>query len=92
MKKELKKINETEKEYWNEGKLERSKIKKLRRHAFYYSYKREKKILDKLLKDFNNKKVLEIGSYSWAAWFNENTSPKSLTCINISEKELEKGK
>ena len=44
MLKELKKINETEKEYWNEGKLERSKIKKLRRHAFYYSYKREKKI------------------------------------------------
>ena len=36
MKKELKKINETEKEYWNEGKLQRSKIKKLRRHAFYY--------------------------------------------------------
>ena len=92
MKKKLKKINETEKEYWNEGKLERSKIKKLRRHAFYYSYKREKKILNKLLKDFNNKKVLEIGSYSWAAWFNENTAPKSLTCINISEKELEKGK
>jgi SAM-dependent methyltransferase len=92
MKKELKKINETEKEYWNEGKLERSKIKKLRRHAFYYSYKREKKILNKLLKDFNNKKVLEIGSYSWAVWFNENTAPKSLTCINISEKELEKGK
>ena len=92
MKKELEKINETEKEYWNEGKLERSKIKKLRRHAFYYSYKREKKILNKLLKDFNNKKVLEIGSYSWAVWFNENTAPKSLTCINISEKELEKGK
>ena len=92
MKKELKKINATEKEYWNEGKLERSKIKKLRRHAFYYSYKREKIILDQLLKDFNGQKVLEIGSYSWAAWFNEDTKPKSLTCINISEKELEKGK
>jgi ubiquinone/menaquinone biosynthesis C-methylase UbiE len=91
MKKELKKINETEKEYWNEGKLERSKIKKLRRHAFYYSYKREKKILDQLLKDFNGQDVLEIGSYSWAAWFNEDTKPKSLTCINISEKELGKG-
>ncbi len=92
MKKELEKINETEKEYWNEGKLERSKIKKLRRHAFYYSYKREKKILDELLENFNDKKILEIGSYIWAAWFNKDTKSKSLTCINISEKELEKGK
>ena len=85
-------INQTEKDYWNEGKLDRSKIKKLRRHAFYYSYKREKKILDKLLEDFNGQNVLEIGSYTWAAWFNENTKPKKLTCINISEAELERGK
>lgn len=85
-------INQTEKEFWNEGKLDRSKIKPLRRHAFYYSYKREKKILDKLLEDFNDQNVLEIGSYTWAAWFNENTKPKKLICINISEAELEKGK
>ena len=85
-------INQTEKDYWNEGKLDRTKIKKLRRHAFFYSYKREKKILSKLLEDFNGQDVLEIGSYTWAAWFNENTKPKSLTCINISEVELENGK
>jgi ubiquinone/menaquinone biosynthesis C-methylase UbiE len=85
-------INQTEKDYWNEGKLDRTKIKKLRRHAFFYSYKREKKILNKLLQDFNEQNVLEIGSYTWAAWFNENTKPKSLTCINISEVELESGK
>ena len=85
-------INQTERDYWNEGKLDRSKIKKLRRHAFFYSYKREKKILDKLLQDFNGQNVLEIGSYTWAAWFNENTKPKKLTCINISEAELERGK
>lgn len=85
-------INQTEKDYWNEGKLDRSKIKKLRRHAFFYSYKREKKILKKLLQDFNGKDVLEIGSYTWAAWFTEDVTPKSLTCINISEVELENGK
>ncbi len=85
-------INQTEKDYWNEGKLDRSKIKKLRRHAFFYSYKRERKIINKLLKDFNNKDVLEIGSYEWTFWFNKDTKPKSLTCINISEKELENGK
>lgn len=85
-------INQTEKDYWNEGKLDRSKIKKLRRHAFFYSYKREKKILKKLLKEFNGKDVLEIGSYTWAVWFTKDTKPKSLTCINISEVELESGK
>ena len=85
-------INKTKKDYWKEGKLDRTKIKKLRRHAFFYSYKREKVILDKLLEDFNGQDVLEIGSYTWTAWFNEKTKPKSLTCINISEVELENGK
>ncbi|KGL63345.1 class I SAM-dependent methyltransferase [Polaribacter sp. Hel1_85] len=92
MSKTREEINQTEKDYWNEGKLERSKIKKLRRHAFFYSYKREKKILNKLLEDFNGQDVLEIGSYTWASWFTENIKPKSLTCINISEVELESGK
>ena len=49
MSKTREEINQTEKDYWNEGKLDRTKIKKLRRHAFHYSYKREKKILNKLL-------------------------------------------
>lgn len=85
-------INQTEKDYWNEGKLDRKKIKKLRRHAFFYSYKRERKIINKLIEDFNGKDILEIGSYEWTFWFNEKTKPKSLTCINISEVELDNGK
>lgn len=28
-------INQTEKDYWNEGKLNRTKIKKLRRQAIF---------------------------------------------------------
>ena len=44
-------INQTEKDYWNEGKLDRTKIMKLRRHAFFYSYKREKKIIDKIIEE-----------------------------------------
>ena len=43
----LDQINQTEREYWDEDKLDRSKIKKLRRHAFYFSYKRQERILDK---------------------------------------------
>ncbi|WP_298555667.1 class I SAM-dependent methyltransferase [uncultured Algibacter sp.] len=92
MAKSREEINQTEKDYWNEAKLDRRKIKKLRRHAFFYSYKREKKILQQLLEDFNDKEVLEIGSYTWSFWFNKNTKPKKLTCINISEVELENGK
>lgn len=91
-KRTLEEINQTEKEYWNEGKLERTKIKKLRRHSFYYSYKREKRILDGLVANFQDKNVLEIGSYTWHVWFNKDTKPKKLTCINISESELEAGK
>ncbi|MDN3595046.1 class I SAM-dependent methyltransferase [Zunongwangia endophytica] len=85
-------INQTERDYWNQNKLDRTKIKKLRRHAFFYSYKRERKIINKLLLEFDDKDVLEIGSYTWAAWFDKSTKPKSLTCINISEQELENGK
>jgi ubiquinone/menaquinone biosynthesis C-methylase UbiE len=92
MKKSLQEINETEKDFWNNKKLERSKIKKLRRHSFYYSYKKEQRILNQLTQDFNGKTVLEIGSYTWNSWFKNGVKPKKLTCINISEAELEKGK
>ena len=84
-------IAKTEAEYWNENKLDRRKIKKLRRHAFHYSYKRESKFLQEKVKHFNDKDVLEIGSHAWVSWIKGNATPKSLDCINISEVELEKG-
>ena len=91
MSKSLDEINKTEKEYWNEGKLERTKIKKLRRHSFYFSYKREAKIISKLVTSFKDKDILEIGSNSWHQWINNKVLPKKLTCINISEVELQSG-
>lgn len=84
-------IAQTEAEYWNESKLDRTKIKKLRRHSFYYSYKREAKIFDKIMPVFENQNVLEIGSHSWVSWIKGRVSPKKLTCINISQVELNKG-
>lgn len=90
-KRTLDEINQTEKEYYNEGKLDRKKIKVLRRHSFHYSYKREKKILNELLLKIENKKVLEIGSYTWIPWIKDKVNPKSLDCINISERELQSG-
>ena len=92
MKKSLQEINETEKDFWNNNKLERSKIKMLRRHSFFYSYKKEQEVLDQLVQEFAGKNVLEIGSHSWHSWFKNGIKPKKLTCINISEAELEKGK
>lgn len=84
-------INQTEREYWNEGKLDRRKIKPLRRHSFFFSYKREARILENLIKRTEGKDVLELGSYVWTDWIKGKVSPKSLTCINISESELDKG-
>ncbi len=84
-------IAKTEAEYWDENKLDRTKIKKLRRHSFYYSYKREAKIFDKLIPTFQDKNVLEIGSHSWISWIKGRVKPRKLTCINISQVELNKG-
>ncbi len=84
-------IAKTEAEYWNENKLDRTKIKKLRRHSFYYSYQREAKIFDEVMPVFMDKNVLEIGSHSWLTWIKGRVVPKKLTCINISQVELNKG-
>ena len=90
--KSLNEINETEREYWDENKLDRSKIKKLRRHAFHFSYKRQERILDKLIKEtFEGKELLELGSHEWLNWINGKVTPKKVTCINISQAELNKG-
>ena len=84
-------IAKTEAEYWDENKLDRTKIKKLRRHSFYYSYKREATIFDEIIPSFKDKDVLEIGSHSWISWIKGRVVPKKLTCINISQVELNKG-
>lgn len=84
-------IAKTEAEYWDENKLDRTKIKKLRRHSFYYSYQREARIFDEVMPVFEGKNVLEIGSHSWLSWIKGRVVPKKLTCINISQVELNKG-
>ena len=92
MEKSREEINATERAYWNENKLDRKKIKPLRRHAFFYSYKREAKLIRELIiRETEGKKVLELGSYVWSTWIKENAVPQKLTCINISEAELQKG-
>lgn len=84
-------INETEREYWNQKKLDRKKIKPLRRHAFHFSYIREKKLIKELTRKLENKEILELGSHVWTSWVKGHVEPKKLTAINISEAELNKG-
>lgn len=91
MKKPLAQIIETEKLYWNESRLQRAKIKPLRRHAFHYSYKKEDKLVEQFIKVAEGKNVLELGSNTWSEWIDQKVRPKKLTCINISEKALQSG-
>ncbi|MFD2823569.1 class I SAM-dependent methyltransferase [Lacinutrix iliipiscaria] len=88
MKKSLEEIVKTEAEYYDGNKLERGKIRKLRRHAFHFSGKREAKVLDKIVATFHDKELLEIGSSSWLYWIKGKVMPKKITCINISEFRL----
>ncbi len=82
----------SEKEIWNERLLERSKIRKLRRHAFHYSYKKQDKIIKKMVHQFEGKDVLELGSYTWFPWMKDHVvKPNKLSCINISEEDLKSG-
>lgn len=53
---------------------------------------RKKNIVSGVLEKGKGKNVLELGSTSWHSYVDfQNYAPDRLTCINISEKELEKG-
>ena len=83
---------EREKELHNRG-MDRSKYAACLGHAQSgYAPDRLNMRRAFLMADCKAKDVLEIGSCSWSSWVDlEHYRPKSLTCINISEKELEKG-
>lgn len=81
-----------EKEAYNQG-LNRKKYSQGFGHAQAgYANERKKKAIANILKRGKGKDILELGSTSWKQFIDfEAYPPKSLTCINISEKELEKG-
>ncbi|WP_230292275.1 class I SAM-dependent methyltransferase [Croceicoccus sp. Ery5] len=65
--------------------------KVLRNAAGFYTDKRLEIIHDEL-KGKNGGDFLELGSSSWAQWIDKSeVAPGSLTCINISQRELDKG-
>lgn len=80
-----------EKEQYNQG-LKRQTYNSVLNHTSYFYDQRRDSILSEQLQYANGRRVLEIGSQSWIKWIErQGISPKTLDCINISEKELQKG-
>lgn len=63
----------------------------LQNSAAYYAGRREE-IIRQTMAQFNGGSFLELGSSSWRSWIEKTgVQPGSLTCINISQRELDKG-
>ncbi|MEG3438741.1 class I SAM-dependent methyltransferase [Pannus brasiliensis CCIBt3594] len=81
-----------ERETYNQG-LKRENYEGIMSHAlFFYNQIWHERVIE-LMREFGENKVgIELGDTIWSAWV-EDTGiyPAKLTCINISEKELEKG-
>ena len=81
-----------EKDAYNRG-LNRKRYSQGFGHAQAgYSYERKKNAIADVLTRGKDKDILELGSTSWKQSIDFAAyPPKSLTCINISKKELKKG-
>lgn len=80
-----------EKDAHNEG-LKRGTYNSVFAHTRVLYDRKRLELLQGLFRGREDGSFLEIGSASWIAWIaNNGVRPKSLTCINISEVELEKG-
>ena len=84
-------LGEKERGQYNEG-LKRKGYERLFRHCKYYYNRRRIGLVREKMQFAEGKKVLEIGSTAWKGWLENNSIfPSSLTCINISEVELQHG-
>ena len=84
-------LGEKERKQYNEG-LKRDRYDRFFSHCRYYFIRRRAELIKEKMKFAEGKKILEIGSSSWIGWLEGNCIiPSSLTCINISEVELQRG-
>ena len=89
--KKFSELAERERERYNEG-LDRKGYEKFFNHCRYFYIRRRYRLIKEMIQCFQDKKVLEIGSTAWRGWLENNSIlPSSLTCINISEAELQAG-
>ncbi len=81
-----------EREQYNNG-LKRNSYNAVFSHTSYFYRRRREEILHEQLQYANGRRVLEIGSHCWVRWIEgSQIQPAVLDCINISEKELQKGR
>ena len=84
-------LAEREREQYNDG-LERAGYESFFNHCRYFYIRKRYRLIKEMMQSAQGKKVLEIGSTAWAGWLENNSIiPSSLTCINISEVELQAG-
>jgi ubiquinone/menaquinone biosynthesis C-methylase UbiE len=84
-------LGERERKRYNEG-LQRDGYAKFFNHCRYFYIRRRYQLIKEMTQSFQSKKVLEIGSTAWTGWLESNSIlPSSLTCINISQVELQAG-
>ncbi len=82
---------EREKTAYNEG-LRRSRYNGIFRQAHHLYRRRRHAVVGEMLRALPHDRVLELGSTAWTLFFEQNgIYPRHLTCINISERELEQG-
>ena len=83
---------ENEQKQYDEG-IDREAYSSFFSHCGAYSIDETNNDIYNLMKDAENKTVLEIGSTSWFDWIEKNNiKPYEIHSINISEKELDKGR
>jgi len=81
-----------EREQYNNG-LKRNSYNAVFSHTSSFYRRRRDEILHEQLQFANGRRVLEIGSHCWIRWIEgSHLQPDVLECINISEKELQKGR
>jgi ubiquinone/menaquinone biosynthesis C-methylase UbiE len=84
-------LGERERKRYNEG-LQRDGYGKFFNHCRYFYIRRRYQLIKQIMQYAQDKKVLEIGSTGWTGWLEKNSIlPSSLTCINISDVELQTG-
>jgi len=87
------KREDAEREAYDHGVLRREGYENVLSHTRYYYLSRRAEVIREKMQFARDKDVLELGSHEWFHWLEGNDiRPSRLTCINISEAELEKGR
>jgi hypothetical protein len=80
-----------EREAHNAG-ISRTRYERAFGHSEHFHLRKHRDIISATFKEHEAGHFLEIGSISWQWWIEPfGIEPRSLTCINISEAELQKG-